>query len=199
MLVGDTHNWITLHYLDPGIDTGDVIAQGCVLITPEDTGYTTGRKLSQEGHRIFAEALPLLRAGKAPRTPQRMIPGVKRSYYSWKPSYGRIAWERSAPEIARHARALCHPKEARSWTGEAYTFLAGRRVAIWQARPVEGGRWANQAADPGEILAVSGEGLLVKTGQGLLLVTDADIEGAREKGLAGLLDYMASGLPATFG
>ncbi len=199
MLIGDERNWITLHYLDEGIDSGDVISQGSVEITPDDTGFTSGRKLSQEGHRIFAEALPLIREGRAPRIPQKQIKGVKRSYYSWKPEYARIAWSRSAAELALHVRTLNHPKEMRSWTGCAYTYLAGRRVNVWQAKAVEGGRWATATADPGEILAVVGEGLLVKTGQGVLLVSDAELDGAREKGMAGLFDLMPAGVPAAFG
>ena len=149
MLIGDDRNWISLHYLDSGIDTGDIIAQGSVEITPDDTGLTSGRKLSREGHRIFAQALPLIREGRAPRIPQKEIQGVKSSYYSWKPHYARIAWERPAAQIARHVRALTHPKDLPSWTGCAYTHLAGRRVSVWRAEAVAGGRWARETADPG--------------------------------------------------
>jgi methionyl-tRNA formyltransferase len=199
MLIGDDKNWITLHHLDPGIDTGDVISQGWVEITPEDTGFTTGRKLSEEGQRIFAEALPLIREGEAPRIPQDQIEGIEPSYYSWKPHFARIQWERSAQEIVLHVRALNHPKELPSWTGCAYTHIAGRRVSVWEAKVVDGGRWAQKEADPGEILALTGEGLLVKTGQGVLLLTDADLEGASEPGLASLLDLGRMGLPTVLG
>ncbi len=199
MLIGDDRNWMTLHYLDPGIDTGDVVSQGWVEITPEDTGFTTGRKLSEEGHRIFAEALPLIREGKAPRIPQDQIEGVESSYYSWKPHYACIRWDRSAEEIALHIRTLTHPKELSSWTGCACTHLAGRRVSVWEAKVVDGRRWATREADPGEILALTGEGVLVKTGRDVLLLTDVDVEGAREKGLVGLFEVLAVGLPAVFG
>lgn len=36
MLMGDDYNWMTLHWLDPGIDTGDIIDQISVEITPEE-------------------------------------------------------------------------------------------------------------------------------------------------------------------
>jgi methionyl-tRNA formyltransferase len=197
MLVGDTRNWITLHYLDPGIDTGDVISQGSVEITAEDTGMTSARKLSQEGRRLLAEALPLIRAGQAPRIPQRQIAGVAHSYYSWKPHYARLAWERPALELALQVRTLTHPKEARSWTGCAYTHLAGRKVSIWQAEAMEAGHGASKPAQPGDVLAVTGQGLLVQAGAGVLLVRDADIEGAQTPGLAGLFPFFAPGLPVT--
>ncbi len=196
MLVGDERNWVTLHYLDPGIDTGDVIAQGSVPIAGDDTGHTTSNKLSHVGHRIFAEALPLILEGKAPRTPQKSIPGVKSSYFSWKPWMARIAWEKSAAEVALLVRCLAHPKAEPSWTGSAYTHLAGRRLSVWTARSVEGGRWAEERADPGEVLAVTGEGLLVKAGQGIVLLADVDLDGAAEPGVAGVLPLLGGRAPA---
>ncbi len=98
-----------------------------------------------------------------------------------------------------HVRTLTHPKDAGSWTGCAYAYLAGRKVSVWQAKAVSGGRWAEKPADPGEIVALTGEGLLVKAGRGMLLIADADLEGARERGLPGLIEFLAAGLPAILG
>jgi len=196
MLVGDDRNWVSLHYLDPGIDTGDVIAQGSVPIADDDTGHTTSRKLSEEGHRIFAQSLPLVREGKAPRTPQRLVEGVKSSYYSWKPWMARIAWEKPAAEVVLQVRCLTHPKSEPSWTGCAYTNLAGRKLNVWTARVVDGGRWAAAQADPGEVLAVTGEGLLVKAGTGLVLLVDVDLAGSPDPGPSGILPLLGSRAPA---
>ena len=198
MLMGDDQNWITLHHLDPGIDTGNVIAQASVDITPDDTGHTSTIKLLHEGHHIFAEALPLLREGKAPSIPQDQIEGVEQLYYRWQPEYARIAWQKPAKDVALHIRALSHPKEFPTYSGEAYTYLAGRRVAVWAARVMDEDDWAGSKANPGQILAVAGEGLLVKTGQGVLLLTDVDVAGA-EAGLPGVFEILKVGLPAIFG
>jgi len=197
MLIGDTHNWITLHFLDEGIDTGDVISQGSVEIIPKDTGVTASRKLSEEGQRIFREALPLIREGKAPRIPQGQVEGVEPSYYSWKPWYAQIHWDWPAEKIALHVRTLTHPKEMRSWTREAYTFLGGHKVRVWEAKVAEGG-WSREGAQPGQILAVIGQGLLVQAGEGALVLTDADVEGAVGEGLSGLFGLLSTGLPAFF-
>lgn len=198
MLMGDERNWITLHWIDPGIDTGDVIAQASVEITPDDTGHTSSCKLLLEGHRIFAENLPLLRAGKAPRIPQSQIPGVERLYYRWEPSFARIAWEKPAEQVALHVRALHHPKEIRTYSGEAYTHLAGQRVSVWGAqawRPT----WRVPAdAVPGEILALLGEGVLVLTGQGCVVLTDIDVAGYATPGLPGLHELLRPNLRAVF-
>jgi methionyl-tRNA formyltransferase len=194
MLVGDDRNWITLHWIDADIDTGPVIAQGSVEITEEETGHDSTNKLLHEGHRIFAESLPLIRAGKAPRIPQDQIPGVERLYYRWQPEYARIPWHQPAEKVALHIRALCHPKETPTYSGEAYSHLAGRRLAVWAGRVADGGRRTAGQADPGEILAVTGEGIVVQAGQGAVLLTDVDVQGA-EPGLLGLLELLRPGLP----
>jgi methionyl-tRNA formyltransferase len=199
MLIGDTHNWITLHYLDEGIDTGPIISQGSVEITPEDTGYTSSHKLSEEGHRIFREALPLIRAGTAPRVPHDQIEGVKGSYYSWKPWYAQIHWDWPAQRIALHTRTLTPPPESRTQPSgrEAYTFLGGHKVRVWEAVVAED-RLADQATEPGQVLAVTGQGLLVEAGQGGVVLSAAAIEGREEEGLEGLFNVLSTGLPATF-
>jgi methionyl-tRNA formyltransferase len=199
MLIGDTHNWITLHYLDEGIDTGPIISQGSVEITPDDTGYTTSHRLSEEGHRIFREALPLIRAGTAPRIPHDQIEGVKGSYYSWKPWYAEIQWDWPAERIALHTRTLTPPPESRSEPSgrEAYTFLGGHRVRVWEAA-VDQTQLAAQEAEPGQVLAVTGQGLLVKAGEGAVVLSAGAIEGREEEGLGSLMDLLSAGLPTTF-
>jgi methionyl-tRNA formyltransferase len=198
MLMGDDKNWITLHWIDAGIDTGPVIAQGWVEITPQETGHDSTNRLLDEGHRIFAENLPLIRAGKAPAIPQDQIEGVERLYYRWQPHYARIPWHQPADKVELHIRALCHPKETPTYSGEAYTHLGGHKVSVWAAQVVDAGRWAGSRAEPGEILSLMGEGILVMTGQGTVLLTDLDVHGAEEAGLPGLYEPIRLGLPAVF-
>lgn len=60
----------TLHYMDEGTDTGDIIARKEVLVEPVDTGESLYRKLEVACVDLFREAWPLVRAGEAPRIPQ---------------------------------------------------------------------------------------------------------------------------------
>ena len=198
MIRGDERNWISLHFLDPGIDTGDVIAQGSIPILPDDTGRTTSKKLSEEGHRIFAENLPLIRAGKAPRLPQNQVPGVESSYVSWKPWHSRLKWERSAADLALRVRTLTMPRGESGWTQATYAFLAGQRVNVRAAvaEPVAG--MEALPGVPGQVMGVSGQGLVVKTGQGLLTITAADVEGCACDGLQGVFALLPAGLMAKF-
>jgi methionyl-tRNA formyltransferase len=202
MIIGDERNWIALHYLDPGIDTGDIIAEGSVEITPDDTGATASRKLSEEGHRIFAESLPLIREGRAPRMTQKeygRLHGIKRSYVSWKPTHAQVNWSKSAQMLALHVRTLTVPRGGSTWVGPAYTYLAGLKVSVRAARALEDNRWRPCEACPGEVLGWSGGGLLVATGEGILQISDADIEGCENQGMQGLLPYLATGLAIKLG
>jgi len=66
----------TLHYLDPGVDTGDIIAQRQVEVEPTDTAETLYRRLESACVELFTQAWPLVRAGKAPRISQNGAPGT---------------------------------------------------------------------------------------------------------------------------
>jgi methionyl-tRNA formyltransferase len=60
----------TLHYIDPGVDTGDIIARLRVSVEPIDTGETLYRKLEQACVDLFKETWPAIRSGQAPRLSQ---------------------------------------------------------------------------------------------------------------------------------
>jgi methionyl-tRNA formyltransferase len=61
----------SLHYMNDGVDAGDLIAQREVRVEPVDTGETLYRKLEQAGLALFQQAWPAVMAGRAPRMPQR--------------------------------------------------------------------------------------------------------------------------------
>jgi methionyl-tRNA formyltransferase len=70
----------TLHYMDEGLDTGDIIAQRKVATDPWDTGETLYRKLEREALTLFKEIWPAVKAGKAPRTPQKKNEGTAHTF-----------------------------------------------------------------------------------------------------------------------
>ncbi len=69
-IVDRTPAGVTLHYVDDGVDTGDIIAQERVDVDPVDTGETLYRKLERKSVELFKEIWPLIRSGAAPRRPQ---------------------------------------------------------------------------------------------------------------------------------
>jgi methionyl-tRNA formyltransferase len=69
-IVEGTPAGVTIHYIDKGIDTGDIIAQQEVHVEPIDTGKSLYRKLEKTCVDFFKETWPRLRDGKAQRRQQ---------------------------------------------------------------------------------------------------------------------------------
>jgi methionyl-tRNA formyltransferase len=69
-IVENTPAGVTLHYIDPGIDTGDIIAQQEVPVYFDDTGRTLYQRLERACIQLFQTNWPLLMNGQLTRTPQ---------------------------------------------------------------------------------------------------------------------------------
>ncbi len=69
-IVDRTPAGTTLHYIDEGIDTGEVIAQRQVEVDLTDTGEMLYRKLERASVDLFIETWPLIREDSPARDPQ---------------------------------------------------------------------------------------------------------------------------------
>ena len=69
-IVEGTPSGISLHYIDAGIDTGDLIAQALVPVDPVDTGKTLYHKLEEASVELFKAQWPLIKTNKNKRLPQ---------------------------------------------------------------------------------------------------------------------------------
>ena len=61
---------VSLHFVDEGIDSGDIVAQQTIGYDWEDTGETLYRKAIQGMVELFKEAYPKIRKGSIYRIPQ---------------------------------------------------------------------------------------------------------------------------------
>jgi methionyl-tRNA formyltransferase len=75
-IVEGTPAGVTLHYIDAGVDTGDIIAQRQVPVEPVDTGETLYRKLEKACVELFQETWPLIVKGQAGRFSQAQRAGT---------------------------------------------------------------------------------------------------------------------------
>lgn len=116
----------TLHYVDPGVDTGDIVAQREVPVDPTDTGGTLYAKLEAACLDVFAATWPALTAGTAPRRSQAPDGGT---------SHRRVDVDRiDAIDLDRRyqARELIDILRARTFAPYrgAYFETEGRRVYV---------------------------------------------------------------------
>ncbi len=65
-----TPSGVTIHYVDEGLDTGDVIAQEPLELPDEWTFADAYERLQEAIAGLFARTWPAVRAGTAPRRPQ---------------------------------------------------------------------------------------------------------------------------------
>ena len=75
-IIEGTPAGVTLHHIDQGIDTGDIIAQRLTAIDPIDTGETLYRKLEQDSIELFKESWPLILSGNLKPQPQQLGVGI---------------------------------------------------------------------------------------------------------------------------
>lgn len=161
---------ITLYYLDGGVDSGDILTQGSVKIEDRDDVKTVFDKLSLIAKNIVVQAVSSIESGSVSRKKQDIREATYRPRR--KPVDGLIHFEKKSREIFNWIRALTRPYPG------AFTYKNKKKLSVWKAElfevPISRGV-------PGEILEVmKGKGLLVKTGDGGILLTRVQEEGEPE-------------------
>jgi len=103
--VEGTPKGVTLHWMDAGVDTGDIIAQQAVSFAPDDTLRSSYEKLQKEIQALFQKHWPAIRAGTAPRKPQQG-PGTSHRKRDMLPHQGALSkgWDTPLSALPRLPR-----------------------------------------------------------------------------------------------
>lgn len=163
---GERETGVTLHYMDPKPDHGDIVGRRSVPITRDDTALTLTHKLAAAGRTLLREMLPRLSDGTAPR--ERQDHSRSRYLGGRKPADGEIDWSAPAETTRNLVRAVTRP-----WPG-AFTWHDGRKLFVWRAETRAGD------AAPGEIVLAPDRTACVGTGEGLLELLEVSEQGAAE-------------------
>jgi methionyl-tRNA formyltransferase len=121
---GETVTGVTTIRLDAGLDTGDILLQKELAITPDDTSETLSPRLALIGSGLVVETLGGLQAGTIHPQPQdhsqaSLAPILKKED-------GLVDFSRSAAEILNRVRGF------QPWPG-AYTRFRGKNLQILKA------------------------------------------------------------------
>ncbi len=154
ILAGDAETGITIMQMDVGLDTGDMLLKKSCPITEQDTAATLHDKLAQLGAAAITEALPLLEAGRLVREKQDDAQATYAAKLD-KPE-ANLDWTLDALHLARAVRGY-NPFPV------AFTTLNGTPIKIWQATV-----YAGLQGEPGTVLAVEKEGIVVACGHDAL-------------------------------
>jgi methionyl-tRNA formyltransferase len=161
ILTGDETTGVTIMKMDAGLDTGPILSQRSLAITPDDTRESLTARLAQLGADLLRDTLPGWLAGDIEPQPQdeslaTYAPQIKKER-------GRINWSEPGDSIARQVRAFYPwPGAFTHWQDKPLKIL--RAVAAMEHSPDQD---APPGAAPGTVIA-GPDGPAVVTGQGVL-------------------------------
>jgi len=166
LMAGEEKTGVTIIRMDEGMDTGPILLQKVTPILPEDTAGSLEDRLAVLGAEALVEALWLVEKNEAVLVPQEH--GLATYAPKLREEEGRLRW-------AWEARRLHNLIRGFSPEPGAYTFFRGKRLKILRSALVS----EEEGGQPGTILAVGKEGLVVATGRGALRLLEVQPEGRR--------------------
>lgn len=166
ILNGETETGVTTMHMDAGLDTGDMILKAVCPITDEITVGELHDLLALQGADLLTETLALMEAGNAPRMPQDIEAGT------YAPMIGRelseIDWSWEAQKICNRIRGLD------PWPSAQSTLL-GTRFKLFRASAIP----KEHCQEPGTVLQVNPEGLLIAAGRHAVLIQEIQGDGSK--------------------
>ncbi len=167
ILHGDSWSGVTVMRMDAGVDTGPVLTQRSVGISPEETAEELLERLAGQGADLLIHTLRGVQNGQIEPRPQ----GDAGAVYAPKlmKSLSPVRWDRDLITVHNQIRAL------QPWPGTS-TYLGERIVKITESRPFS---FVQSGRNPGTVLEISPEGVVVACGEGSLLLTGLQIPGKR--------------------
>lgn len=168
---------VTCHYIDEGIDTGDIILQETFPVTDEDDYGTVLDKAFNLCPVVLTETMHLIRSDNVDATPQ-----PKQGSYFIERRNGDefIDWNWTSRQVFNFVRAITDPGPfARSWIhiDEKYKVILIKRVRLVEEA-------VEYNCIPGGIVGKSENNHpLIKTGDTMVEIVDYEIQGSPERKL----------------
>lgn len=164
---GEKISGVTTMYMAEGLDTGDMILKEEVMLDEKETGGSLHDKLSVIGAALLVKTLNMLKEGTAVR--EKQDDSLKGQYAKMLDKHmGAIDFNEPAEKIERLIRGL------NPWPS-AYTKLNGKTCKFWLA-DVDSSDYDGVC---GEVVRVTKNDFVIKTGQGGLIVKELQLEGKK--------------------
>ena len=176
---GDRETGVTVMQMDVGLDTGPMLTTSQCTIDDKETSTSLYSKLAVLGAQALINTLEKMRSGTAVGIAQDSTQSSYADKIAKQESL--IDWSASVTEIERRVRAF-NPFPA------AYSLVNGQRIKIWLASADS----REYHGVPGEILSADNDGLLVKCGNGALLISTIQLAGKSKMYVAEALKSRAS-------
>ncbi|MBR5000411.1 MAG: methionyl-tRNA formyltransferase [Firmicutes bacterium] len=170
---GDKTTGVTLMYMAEGMDTGDMIAKAETEIGLK-TVEMMHEELADMGAKLLMETLPQLLDGTAPREPQK----------EEEATHAPMVFKQDGVlDYTKSAEALCCLVRGMNSWPVASTTYQGNVVKVWEAEVCEG----EKELIPGEIVKVTKDAVYVACGEGILKITELQLQGKKRMDTAAFL------------
>lgn len=169
---GETETGVTTFFLEPSVDTGDIILQKSMSVGPDETAGELHDRMKEVGGDAVVETVRRIEEGTVDRRPQddsRATPAPKIHDKDCE-----IPWSASVEDVHNHIRGLS------PYPG-AWTMHGDTRLKLYRSRRAEGNGVA------GEVIEAD-DRLLVACGQGAVEVVTIQQPGRRKLGAADFLN-----------
>ena len=173
LINGEDHFGVSVHYVDEGIDTGDLIKQRMFPIAPDDRyGDVLARAFTACAETLHA-ALGDIAEHRVVRTPQTgpgFYCGQRRDGDEW------LDWTWPSARVHNFIRGIAPPAPGARTV--MMTSTGGAQVALTRSKLVPSA--PSYLGTPGEVIGRSGSGVVVKTGDTCLEICElapVDAEG----------------------
>lgn len=166
-LINDEQEFgITIHKMDPQIDTGHIVAQKMYAILPDETGYALYRRSMDLSAEYLFSFMPNLLKKNYESIDQETI-GMG-SYYGNIDSHYHINWKDNNRRIRNLVRVHSKPYFP------AYAFVKNKMVLVNRCNIIS--THATKLQGPGRILDVAPDSTFyVSCGDGIIEVADYDV------------------------
>lgn len=174
IIQGEKETGITIMYMVKELDAGDILSQVIVPIDIRDTVGTLHDKLSEAGSKLLLETLEQIKAGSIKAVPQEyqlatFAPTLKRKDEL-------VDWTKTSAEVYNQIRGL------NPWP-VAFTYYNHEVFKLWWVEPVV----YQHEKEPGTILEVDRDRLLVATKDGALDLKEVQPSGKKKMDIVSYL------------
>ncbi len=170
---GEEQTGVTIIHMTPKVDAGPCIARAATAIGPEETAPELEGRLAEMGAALVCEAVDMVEEGTAQPLPQD--PSLASKAPRLKKSDGAVDWSRPALAIKNQVRAFePWPKTFTFWhrtDGPPVRLILGPLDVVDADAP--------PGTEPGTVLEVSKERLVIASGRGAVVPRSIQPAGKR--------------------
>lgn len=172
---GERESGVTIMQMDEGLDTGDMLLKGSVVLDEKETSASLFNKLSALGASLCVEALEKLEKGEL--TPEKQGESPTEYARMLTKEMGELDFSRDAVTLERLIRGF------NPWPS-AYTRLGDKTLKIWAADVCEK---QDPKKQPGTVTEVAKQDFTVACGEGALKITELQLQGKKRMDAAAFL------------